>query len=1401
MAPNMAQTPSQQPRDVAEILGECPERIQQRRPSIDGREDDENDGNASVPPSAPELPHEEKVEDEGETDGKEDASPPSPATTDNNPKESNSYASLDQADDVGSQASALSVASLGRLAKALETLCAVQAWQVQLLAHAQGKRWYWPDGATRPVLRRRARCWPVPLCAGLSAILTWAVLFWIAGWCVQPTYGAQKNPNRYVPFEFPALEDMPHLSREQAFPIAWRRVIESFLRGRRPQPLGSLTLEILTKILHMHQDPLPQLLSAHAYHDVLPPLSLKLIWTRTSDLAKWYQYQQRLNETASYSRGKRSISPTSEEADAALAVAAARWRKGSFGKLRVSLLTEEDRVRRGADKQDRVKIESIPSEQADVYIGELPKVGYPVKEAEAKHKDLMQPASDGKLTMYFRSEAPSGKVHFRLRREADSRLQTVVEEAADRAHYSPGRNEFTAYDCSVPDDPQIVRPPQTDICDDRKNPDMVTQTTNKTYILLQEAEHTPVTVRRCRLLRNSIPMQCGNYDHQTMLTNDVVFQKPITMSAEECEEIWRTHKVSVEITESDSQSRLIEFEVSPNTTNQMTYTSVGKSWLSSSTEAECYGAKYWSHHFNRWVDDVVEAVNDDLLLTETTGLLNKQGQVLLPDENLILPVSCPGTKGSCVVRTGTYLWSPPTQDETCRFFSLGRTTGTEAVVMDRGEPVTIFNDDQRTLRFELQKYALECGQVIQRTNFQRIFVVEADDAPHVFARQLPLHEQNMPDYTNNKMGWIYGKFTGMFTNHLSSLLKARCLERVQERAKKYALLAAEQKTMIDGATVSLGKGVFATATAETWRRYSCREVTAYSRDASQCYSALPVLLSPSDKERFLYSERRRANNATLDLPIFVEPTTRRLTTIGIPLNCSTAFTPMYQNKLGGWVQLTPAVMEAPTPDDMEEEFTPPTTRAWELTDLRGPNWEETGIYTPDQVTAMNVFSQFPRLMTATAVELTRPSMSPGAILEDRYYSNFLHHVGLPDMSILSSLTNSGFYQFITSYGSVMATLIGTYGLIHLFMYSVRFLYRLLFPRHTETEGFLRVALACWPALSGLLYEYFHRDGQRQQGAAPGMPEPAEAATAPLLAPTGTQPKRPPSNIRPPDRRASDPPSQRYVQAHMPDQEDTAGYVRMVRVDNRMQTRGRHRVRDEDPDHPRQQRSSSIPRDRSPGMRYPDLGAVLNRQASFWFDPLAPRCPGHNRPLPCDTCMNTTQCWAHANPIPCSQCIHDGLMEASNYENVVPRSPPMPRPWVSRVRPTETTTTTVAILPPIQHAPVALLPTFSGGNLMQQCVQDTNPATDDADDEQSAYTTSANALNRTFTIRRTSTLNAPNIPLQTLPSSASAPATTANENHTRPLPQPPLPPPTTTSADTRDSSAAAPAPGPRENRPE
>jgi hypothetical protein len=64
----MAQTPSQQPRDVAEILGECPERIQQRRPSIDGQEDDENDGNASVPPSAPELPHEEKVEDEGETD-------------------------------------------------------------------------------------------------------------------------------------------------------------------------------------------------------------------------------------------------------------------------------------------------------------------------------------------------------------------------------------------------------------------------------------------------------------------------------------------------------------------------------------------------------------------------------------------------------------------------------------------------------------------------------------------------------------------------------------------------------------------------------------------------------------------------------------------------------------------------------------------------------------------------------------------------------------------------------------------------------------------------------------------------------------------------------------------------------------------------------------------------------------------------------------------------------------------------------------------------------------------------------------------------------------------------------------------------------------------------------------
>jgi hypothetical protein len=128
MAPKMAQTPSQQPRDVAEIIGECPERIQQRRPSIDGQENKGNVGSISVPPSAPEPPHEEEAEDEEETGEKEEASPPSPATTDNNPRDSNSYASLDQADDVGSQTSALSVASLGRLAKALETLCAVQAW-------------------------------------------------------------------------------------------------------------------------------------------------------------------------------------------------------------------------------------------------------------------------------------------------------------------------------------------------------------------------------------------------------------------------------------------------------------------------------------------------------------------------------------------------------------------------------------------------------------------------------------------------------------------------------------------------------------------------------------------------------------------------------------------------------------------------------------------------------------------------------------------------------------------------------------------------------------------------------------------------------------------------------------------------------------------------------------------------------------------------------------------------------------------------------------------------------------------------------------------------------------------------------------------------------------------------
>ena len=53
-------------------------------------------------------------------------------------------------------------------------------------------------------------------------------------------------------------------------------------------------------------------------------------------------------------------------------------------------------------------------------------------------------------------------------------------------------------------------------------------------MLLQEVPYSRIKVAKCKLTQNLLPIYCGNYDHQTIITTDIWWNSPIPIRPEEC---------------------------------------------------------------------------------------------------------------------------------------------------------------------------------------------------------------------------------------------------------------------------------------------------------------------------------------------------------------------------------------------------------------------------------------------------------------------------------------------------------------------------------------------------------------------------------------------------------------------------------------------------------------------------------------------------------------------------------------------------------------------------------------------------------------------------------------------------------------------------------------------------
>ena len=455
-----------------------------------------------------------------------------------------------------------------------------------------------------------------------------------------------------------------------------------------------------------------------------------------------------------------------------------------------------------------------------------------------------------------------------------------------------------AWDCSLP---RLLHPVQARSrarpCHAHK---FMTGQVNVTYDVLQEAQFTRTTGKRCVLVESTIPVYCGHYDHQTMILPHIRLMQPKSVMAEECRRLWRSGKVM--------SSRKEAFQVSRNGTTDVYLEPVSKTYVKG--EVECVDQ---TTHFNgKQVDDVVIGVYRRFTLETAKLKIGADGHMVDASHGMSLP--CRRADQECLTNTGTYLWTDPTPADSCPLFRTRTSQGLK--IADSAQGSTFISQDGTLVRLQVHPAISRCGRLVHPTNHRRVFLTaKLNDS--ILSRPLPVDEHSELLYVNIADSYIHSSLTQTINTEIRDVERKVCQMQNHDAALDYSAVSAEQRTATDGEVTRLSGDSYIARVGEAWLKFQCQPFVVRARVADACYSSLPVSVQPNDLPRILASRKDANNTAIGPDDFFVDPHTRVLHTRGIKQECSTEMPSMYRMRSGQWVRVSPHLTLTPEPQLLE----------------------------------------------------------------------------------------------------------------------------------------------------------------------------------------------------------------------------------------------------------------------------------------------------------------------------------------------------------------------------------------------------------------------------------------------------------------------------------------------------
>jgi hypothetical protein len=601
------------------------------------------------------------------------------------------------------------------------------------------------------------------------------------------------------------------------------------------------------------------------------------------------------------------------------------------------------------------------------------------------------------------------------------------------------------------------------------------------YRLLQEAKRTRIIVQQCIAESARYVYHCSpTTGHNAYASRFSSPMQPREVDPTLCARAIKTGKWTFEGYKESRHGPEIrpnnwtgEQDVKMNSTLYARVDVAGYTY-NSWNDVHCEGAK--QHLPDYHVDSSVQMVRVDnwkVSIYTKEATIDAGGKILVTRDQLELP--CDLDKQECVTQEhGTFLWKEPKGEaELCPYFEAREVQGVEVPNDNEdgqmGGSTVFVSTDEYMLRLKVVgRPVSRCGAIVYQTNYPNFVLTKDMDHP-LFKRKLHVSEFSILSYVNMQDEFVYHELMDSVEEVAERFRQERCQSKAVEKNTALARRAAEQRAVVDGQTAHLGAGQFITASGEVWYSYHCRKVLvqAVVPPGGSCYTALPVQLSESD-----LAIREAAVGKTTG-HLFLEPRTRRITSVAGPLNCNHPQAPIYQNYLGQFVTYkgnhffmapAPRVLETVTAQDIMAGG----GRRKEL------KFHDGGTYSYADSVSMEEFNHAPRKSQAFERAVSgdkeernfyQPSPPASSIFDD-----------LPDtedfglLSILNRL-----WGYVILYGELCSIVVATGLLIKCFTWILGVILRLYTTPSTPSIC-LHVLSAFFPALGEYLTKGSHWRG-------------------------------------------------------------------------------------------------------------------------------------------------------------------------------------------------------------------------------------------------------------------------------------------------------------------------------------